>query len=289
MKNKKFSEQPSDYNQRIGSKPVICYPNDNIDQSNLKILLKARKHLKKISEIIVPPRDAKTFEVKFGQFFRIESIDGPQVGDFNLFKLDNLNEKFYSGKTRALYGTHLSVGDKMISNLPYLRSLATITWDTLDWYGYDQDGGSVHDVIGTRCDPYTSKLLSGNDYHYCCHSNLTRALVKEKNISIDEAEKIIHDVLNVFMLTGFTNDTKQYFMKASPVRPGDYLEFFAETDLLGILSACPGGDCSSTHSSDEAKCYPLKVSMWSVDPEFLLGLKRSEISSYNRKHGLDKF
>ena len=70
----------------------------------------------------------------------------------------------------------------MFSSFPYLRSLATITWDTLDWYGYDKDGGSVHDVIGTRCDPYTYKLTSNNDYHYCCHSNLTRALVKEKNI-----------------------------------------------------------------------------------------------------------
>ena len=157
----------------------------------------------------------------------------------------------------------------MFSSFPYLRSLATITWDTLDWYGYDKDGGSVHDVIGTRCDPYTYKLTSNNDYHYCCHSNLTRALVKEKNIKLDDAEKIIHDVLNVFMLTGFTNDTKQYFMKSSPVRPGDYLEFFAETDLLGALSACPGGDCGSEHSSDVAKCYPLKVSIWEVDQKFL--------------------
>ncbi len=287
MKHKKLSEQPNDYASRMTPDPVICYPNDNIDHSNFSILQQARKKLKKIHEIIVPPRDAKTFEVKFGQYFRIESIDGPQVGDFNLFKLDNLNEKFYSGKTRALYGTHLSVGDKMISNFPYLRSLATITWDTLDWYGYDKDGGSVHDVIGTRCDPYTSKLLSGNDYHYCCHSNLTRALVKEKNLSIDDAEKMIHDVLNVFMLTGFTNDTKQYFMKASPVRPGDYLEFFAETDLLGILSACPGGDCSSTHSSDEAKCYPLKISIWNTDSNLISKLKQSKISTYSRNHGLD--
>ena len=52
---------------------------------------------------------------------------------------------------------------------------------------------------------------------------------------------MVHDVLNVFMCTGFTRDTGQYFMKASPVRPGDYLEFFAEIDLLGALSACPGG------------------------------------------------
>ena len=176
----------------------------------------------------------------------------------------------------------------MFSSFPYLRSLATITWDTLDWYGYDKDGGSVHDVIGTRCDPYTSKLISDKDYHYCCHSNLTRALVKEKNIKLDEAEKIVHDVLNVFMLTGFTNDTKQYFMKSSPVRPGDYLEFFAETDLLGVLSACPGGDCGSEHSSDVAKCYPLKVSVWNVDKEYLNGIKFSKISSYNRNHGLVK-
>ena len=33
------------------------------------------------------------------------------------------------------------------------------------------------------------------------------------------------------------------------IRPGDYLEFFAEIDLLGALSACPGGDCSAGHSS----------------------------------------
>ena len=286
MKQKKFSEPPRDLSSRVGAKLVVCYPNDSIDQSNLKVLHEARKNIKKIDEIIIPPRDAKTFEVKFGNFFRIESIDGPQVGDFNLFKLDNLNERFYSGKSRALYGTHLSVGDKMISSFPYLRSLATITWDTLDWYGYDEDGGSVHDVIGTRCDPYTSKLLSGEDYHYCCHSNLTRALVKEKKMSVDEAEQIVHDVLNVFMLTGFTKDTKQYFMKASPVRPGDFLEFFAETDLLGLLSACPGGDCSSTHSSDEAKCYPLKVSIYSCKPENLKDLKISEISTYDSSHGL---
>ena len=285
MKINKFSKKPQDVDNRIGANPVVCYPNENIS-TNLEILHKARQHIKKINEIIIPPRDAKTFKVKSGNFFRIESIEGPQVGDLNIFQSDNLDEKFYSGKTRALYGTHISVGDKMFSSFPYLRSLATITWDTLDWYGYDKDGGSVHDVIGTRCDPYTTKLISGNDYHYCCHSNLTRALVKEQGLNKNDAEKIVHDVLNVFMLTGFTNDTKQYFMKSSPVRPGDYLEFFADTDLLGVLSACPGGDCGSEHSSDIAKCYPLKVSIWNVDHKFLEGIKNSRISSYNRNHGL---
>ena len=288
MKIKRFSKKPENLEERIGAKPIICYPNDNLENENLDILHEARKYLKKKEEVIIPPRDAKTFNVYSGDFFRIESLEGPQVGDLNLFQANNLEEKFYSGKTRALYGTHISVGDKMFSSFPYLRSLATITWDTLDWYGYDEDGGSVHDVIGTRCDPYTSKMISGNDYHYCCHSNLTRALVKEKNLNMYDAENIVHDVLNVFMLTGFTNDTKQYFLKSSPVRPGDYLEFFAETDLLGILSACPGGDCGSEHSSDVAKCFPLKVSIWNVDKKYLKDIKFSQISSYNKNHGLNE-
>ena len=41
------------------------------------------------------------------------------------------------------------------------------------------------------------------------------------------------------MCTGFLQGTHQYFMKASPVRSGDYLEFFAEVNLLGRF-VCPG-------------------------------------------------
>ena len=51
----------------------------------------------------------KHLRLKFGEFFRIESVEGPQVGDLNLFNLNNLEEKFYSGKTRALYGTHFQL------------------------------------------------------------------------------------------------------------------------------------------------------------------------------------
>ena len=173
----------------------------------------------------------------------------------------------------------------MWSSFPYLRPLVTITYDTLDWYGFDQDGGSVHDVIGTRCDPYTKNLLSNDQYHFCCHSNLTRALVNEKNLEQKEAESLVHDVLNVFMCTGFTNDTHQYFMKASPVRPGDYIEFFAELDLLGVLSACPGGDCSAEHSSYTATCYPLKVSVFNSNSNVLKDWESPLISKYNRSHG----
>ena len=94
----------------------------------------------------------------------------------------------------------------------------------------------------------------------------------------------MHDVLNVFMCTGFTRDTGQYFMKASPVRPGDYLEFMAEIDLLGALSACPGGDCSTEHSSDAVACHPLLVQVFKPRGT-PVGWQPSGPNPYDRSHG----
>jgi hypothetical protein len=88
------------------------------------------------------------------------------------------------------------------------------------------------------------------------------------------------------MCTGFTKETHQYFMKASPVRPGDFIEFFAEIDLLGALSACPGGDCSSSHSSDSAKCYPLKIEVYRPKDDTLKQWTSPSLNKYSKNHGL---
>jgi uncharacterized protein YcgI (DUF1989 family) len=278
--------RPADGEARRAVAPVICYPVDGLPRPDMDLYRNARANLTPVAEVIIPPREARTFRVPAGHVFRIRSVGGPQVGDLNLWNAHDLSERFFSGKTRALHGTHLSTGDRLWSCLPHLRPMATITHDTLDWYGFDAFGGSVHDVIGTRCDPYTHNLLSGGgQYHHCCHSNLTCALAGETGMSLPEAEGHVHDVLNVFMCTGFTRDTGQYFMKASPVRPGDYLEFLAEIDLLGALSACPGGDCSAEHSSDAARCHPLGVEILAPAPGSLEGWEPPGPNGYDRSHG----
>lgn len=277
---------PADADARRALAPVICYPVATLPQPPMDLYRAARATLQPVAEVIAPPREAACFHVPAGHFFRIHSIEGPQVGDLNLWNAADLAERFYSGKTRALHGTHLSTGDRLWSSFPALRPMATITHDTLDWYGFDAFGGAVHDVIGTRCDPYTHALLSGGgQYHHCCHSNLTRALATETGLPLAAAERHVHDVLNVFMCTGFTRDTGQYFMKASPVRPGDYLEFIAEIDLLGALSACPGGDCSAEHSSDAAACHPLRIEVLRPAPGALEGWSPAITSRYDRSHG----
>ncbi|MFA3917141.1 urea carboxylase-associated family protein [Ruegeria hyattellae] len=280
-----MTKTPEDADARRAIAPVICYPNDTLPEPDLTLYAQVRQGARKIGETLVPPRDARCFEVPAGHFFRITSVEGPQVGDLNLWNASELSERFYSGKTRALHGTHLTTGERMWSSFPYLRPMATIVSDTLEWYGIDSFGGSVHDVIGTRCDPYTGNLLAGTQYHHCCHSNLTRALADHLGVSPDNAEAHVHDVLNVFMCTGFTRDTGQYFMKASPVRPGDYLEFFAEIDLLGGLSACPGGDCSAEHSSDTAPCHPLLVEVFAPTEGALDEWSRPDPNGYDRTHG----
>jgi uncharacterized protein len=275
-----ISKIPSYKKSLISKKKVVAYEPLNFSQKEWKKYISSRNSLILKNEILIKPRSANYFKVKTGQFFRINITSGSQVGDLNLFNLKNLNEKFFSGKTRALYGTHLTTKDRLWSCFPYFRPMATITHDTLDWYGYDADGASVHDVIGTRCDPYTNLLLNKNIYHHCCHSNILNSLIKVSGLKKREAEKLVHDVLNVFMCTGFTNDTKQYFMKASPARAGDYLEFRAEIDLLGILSACPGGDCSSSHSSDMAECYPLKVTVYDSNSPLNKKIDKSLLSKF---------
>lgn len=254
---------PPDAEARRRIAPVICYPVETLPRPDPVIMDAATRNLVLVDRITVPPRDARCFSARAGQTIRISSVEGPQVGDLNLWNADDLSERFYSGKTRALHGSHVTRGDRLWSSFPALRPMATIVADTLDWYGIDPFGGAVHDVIGTRCDPYTHALLSdGGQYHHCCHSNLTRALADRTGLPLTEAERHVHDVLNVFMCTGFTRDTGQYFMKASPVRPGDHIDLLAEIDLLGALSACPGGDCGAEHSSDAAPCHPLLVEVF---------------------------
>ncbi len=276
---------PSDAAARRAVAPVICYPADTLPAPDPGLYRGARATARKSAEITVPPRDARCFRVSAGQFFRISCPEGSQVGDLNLWHAQKLEERFFSGKTRALHGTHLGTGDRMWSAFPFLRPMATIVEDTLEWYGIDQYGGGVHDVIGTRCDPYTNRLLSGDVYHHCCHSNLTRALAAETGLPLAQAEAHVHDVLNVFMCTGFTRDDGRYFMKASPARAGDYLEFFAEIDLLGALSACPGGDCGAEHSSDAAQCHPLLVEVFTPEEGALAGWQPPAPSDYSRDHG----
>jgi uncharacterized protein len=278
-------QAPADAAARRARKPVVTYRVDQLPKVDLPLRQSAMEGARLVETVLVPPRDGRAVHVPAGHILRISSVEGPQVGDLNLWNAHDLTERFFSGKTRALHATHVTTGHHLWSNLPSLRPMATIIADSLCWYGFDADGAGVHDVIGTRCDPYTNHLLNGVNYHHCCHSNLARALADVSGLPVREAELLVHDVLNVFMCTGFTHDTHRYFMKASPVRPGDHIDFFAEIDLIAGLSACPGGDCGADHSSDAQACYPLQIEVFAPAASALDGWHPATANGYDRSHG----
>ena len=273
------------------TKPIPCYAVDQIPPKkggdalykNLATVV-AENKATLTERLEIPAKDAKSWTVQAGQLFRIICSHGPQVADMNCWSLSNPKEHFYSSKTRQIHATHLSTGDSLWSNMPYVRPLATIVQDTIA-YGWDDDGAGVHDVIGSRCDPYTNFLMTnGEEFHHCCHSNLTRACV-----AAGLAEEHVHDVLNVFMCTGFTKDTHQYFTKPSPVQVGDYIEFLAQTDLRVAASTCPQGDVSlACGAGGEPVVYPLTVEVYDLPQEILTeaGWEPSQLNGYSRSHGL---
>jgi uncharacterized protein YcgI (DUF1989 family) len=132
MKPRPHVKRPEDAEAREQIRPVLVYPDASISAYDEALCQRARLDLTCVNQIIVPPRDARAIVVPKGHFFRIVSVEGSQVGDLNLWNAHNLDERFYFGKTRALHGTHLGRGDRMWSSFPFLRPMATVTWDTLD-------------------------------------------------------------------------------------------------------------------------------------------------------------
>ena len=116
-------------------------------------------------------------------------------------------------------------------------------------------------------------------------SNLVRAVAPYR---LSEAD--IHDVLNIFQVTGLTEDDR-YFVKPSPAKKGDFFEFFAEIDLLCAISTCPHGDLSVAAWGPEtadpiSTCRPLGVEVYQPAQELLEGWEPRPPSDYSGVHGI---
>lgn len=238
-----------------------------------------------VESFVLPIRSGRAWEVPAGYVCRISTPEGPQVGDLNVWNRHNPRERLWASRTRQLQAAHVTRYDRLWSTLPYLRPLLTVVADSLESYGTDSEGGRVHDLLGTRCDPYVNRILSGADYDFHCHSNLVRAVLPYGLTEFD-----VHDVLNVFQCTGL-NDEDRYFMKASPARAGDHFDFFAEQDLLCALSTCPAGDLSIPLWGPDARdpievCRPLGVEVYRPRAELTKDWSPPPVASYAGKHGM---
>ncbi|KAI4922487.1 hypothetical protein J4E90_000918 [Alternaria incomplexa] len=273
----------------------------------------------KTQDFTIPPRSGKAWTVPAGALFRLSTPEGPQVGDLNVWNQHDPRERFWASRTRQLQGSHVVQGDRLWSCLPFMRPMCGLVEDGCEIRdsegkgmgkgressrdergGVTRWGGRCNDLLGTRCDPYVSDMLTSSSYDYHCHSNLVRSILPYGLTEFD-----VHDVLNVFQVTGLDSQGR-YFMEASPATKDSFLTFFAELDLLCALSTCPGGDLSrwGWTQAEEGKekkegdddegmkstCRPIRVEVYEIKEEVkgevLKGWKKPEKSGYRGMHGM---
>jgi len=257
----------------------------SIDRAFYRRIADASTQRERVKTFTVPILSGRAWKVPAGHVFRITAPEGAQVGELNIWGANDAREHMWAARTRQMQTANVSTFDRIWSTLPFFRPIATVTADTLSEYGTDEHGARVHDLLGTYCDPYSNKMQTGEDFDNLCYSNLIRAI---SPFGLSEFD--IHDALTVFQCAGVDEDGK-YFKKPSPARKGDYLEFFAEIDLVCALSICQGGDLSSTMWTSGADGlfnvgHPLGVEIYQLEASLLEGWHQPATPEYRGQHGM---
>jgi uncharacterized protein len=71
-----------------------------------------------VERLVVPIRSGRAWRVPAGHVFRILTIDGPQVGDLNIWNAHNPRERMWASRSRQLQAAHVSTFDRLWSTLP---------------------------------------------------------------------------------------------------------------------------------------------------------------------------
>jgi hypothetical protein len=176
-----------------------------------------------IRVVEIPACHGAAIEVGRGQVLRVIDVAGEQVGDLVCFNRDDLTER-YSPQNTVLFNRTIypKIGAVLVSDRgrPMMRLIA----DTV----------GVHDLICGSCsEEYYRNRLDHAEPHRSCRSNLAEAMAPW-GVTLRD----IPFSFNVFMRWPVEPDGRVVPMAAFS-RPGDYVDFATEMDLVVANSACP--------------------------------------------------
>jgi uncharacterized protein YcgI (DUF1989 family) len=190
---------------------------------------------------IVPRRSGFGWRVSAGQAFRLVMVEGGQVADLCIFAADDPTEHYAAGAQFYIEGARVTRTTRIWGTAPKSRPLATVTADTVRVRPGTQGEGlgaperQHHKCYGAHCNPHHWKLFAGI-HPPTCYDNL-RAACAQLGLS----QHFIHDNMNLFGRFAMDPESGIHTPVPTQADKGDYLEFYAETDLLVALSACPYG------------------------------------------------
>ena len=214
--------------------------------------VKASPKRKLVDKFTIPPHSGRGAVVKGGQAFRVVNTEGPQVGDVALWNAHNYKEQMSSARTWQMAGYVIRPFSRVWSDAPWLRPMVTCTEDTVVTLPKGSD--FHHHFAQTHCCTEFMEARTGRPGLNSCHLNLLQAIepfgLKEENI---------RDNLNVFNKFRIDQATGKVYGAGADSKPGDFIEFYAEFDLLVAISNCPNGDGSVHYAS---KILPLDVEIY---------------------------
>jgi len=163
------------------------------------------------------------FTVAAGRRFRVIDVEGQQVSDLVAFVSQDHAERLSQANTRKLNGAlKLRKGHTLYSTR--CRKLLTLAEDTV----------GEHDILFSSCSAYDYRVRFGlTEPHASCLNILANVLVP-----YGVTEPMIPDPFNIFQHSHIESDF-QLLTRAPLSCAGDYVEFFADTDCLVALTACP--------------------------------------------------
>lgn len=221
-------------------KPISAssYP---FDEAFYAALVARRRSFRLAWQHEVPPRSGFGWRVQAGQAFQLVMIAGGQVADLCIFAAEDPREHYAAGAQFYIEGARVTRGIRIWGTPPRSRPLATVTADTVrarpdgGGRGLREAAKQHHKCFGAHCNPHHWMLFAGI-HPPTCYDNL-RAACAQLGLS----QYYIHDNLNLFGRFAMDPDSGIYNAEPTQAEQGDYLEFYAETDLLLALSACPYG------------------------------------------------
>ena len=203
----------------------------------------------RVVEIAVDTGRAIT--VGAGEVVRLSCPDGPQVADVCFWSAADPTERLWANQTLNREGTHVTTGSRLWGTMPNFRPLATLVADTV----VTSDTGTNarhHIVLGAHCNEWLWYLATGERGHPSCYQQLCDSAT-EAGIDVG----LVHDNVNFFQKTRIDPLSSQYVTERSDAVAGDFVELYAEIDLVVGISACPMG--SGGHRAESGLRDPLPM------------------------------
>ena len=225
----------------------------------------SRDSWKLVEKKVLTPHRGIAIKVKAGQTAKFILNHGPQIIDVSFLGADIKDasgEGVNNSYTIGIEGFHLKKNSRIWSNPPYFRPMATIIDDNIN--AESLPGEEYWPVWhGNHCTPEFLELSYGVKDHHACHSNFVEAA---EAAGLDEFVARMDNV-NMFqpmamkfkkMANG--NMVSSYDPGVYSPKPGEFVEWYAEIDLLLLVIHCPYGDQSAPPY--ESNYNPVDIEIW---------------------------